>query len=95
MAAEYTDKDILNVAQAAEYLHVSQATVRQHCAIAHGEPDRLPNFRMGNAIRIPFWGLLGWVASRSGAGLPRASKPSRPPRMIRKNRTPRRVHRTR
>jgi hypothetical protein len=73
LKARYAPSDILSVEQAAAYLDVSEATVRAHCKLVPGEPDRIPNFRMGEragAIKIPFWGLLGWIAQRSGCPVP-------------------------
>ena len=76
MTARYQPDDILSVEQAAEYLKVSESTVRAHCKLDQGEPDRLPNFRMGEragAIKIPFWALVNWVAQRAGCSMPPAS----------------------
>ena len=66
----YAIDDILNVAQAAEYVRVSEPTLRAYCHLAEGVPDRVPHFRMGTSIRIPFWGLLQWISRRAGVGLP-------------------------
>jgi hypothetical protein len=66
----YAHTAILNVEEVAAYLRMSAATVRHYCHLVEGQPDRMPNFRMGKAIRIPFWGLQEWIARRSGCGLP-------------------------
>lgn len=79
---------ILNVEQAAAFLEVSPSQVRHACKLVDGHPDRIPNFRMGKHIRIPFWGLLEWIARRSGAGMPSApSGEHRPARMLRSTRS--------
>ena len=77
VAPAYMQEDILSVAEAAAYLRVSEPTVRQLCHLVEGEADRIPNFRLGTAIRIPFWGLVNWISRRSGAGLPQAASRSK------------------
>lgn len=68
---EYKERDILTVDQAAKFLQLSPATVRHYCHLAEGLPERIPHFRLGSAIRIPYWALLRWVAERSGTNVPR------------------------
>lgn len=94
--AEYSPESILNVAEAAEFMGVSQAQVRGACHLNEGSPGRMPHFRMGKHIRIPFWGLIGWIAAQSGAAMPvLASKSYQNGRMLRTNRKPRRLTRKR
>jgi hypothetical protein len=69
--------DILSVEQAAAFLDVSQSTIRAHCNLALGQPDRIPNFRIGEragTIKIPFWGLINWIAQRAGCQVPLAEQ---------------------
>ena len=63
--------DILTPAEAAPILKLHPQTVRQLCNLPEGAAGRIPNFRpTSKDIRIPYWGLLEWVAERSGSKLP-------------------------
>ena len=70
---------ILTVKEAADYVKLSQSTIRSLCHIDAGDPDRIPHTRIGNSIRIPYWPLLLWLFQRSGGELPPVG-PSKPPR---------------
>ncbi len=86
-APSYAPDAILTVKEAAEYVKLSQSTIRSLCHIDAGDPDRIPHTRIGNSIRIPYWPLLLWLFQRSGGELPPVG-PSKPPRRRRIMRTP-------
>ncbi len=86
-APSYTPDAILTVKEAAEYLKLSQSTIRSFCNLDEDQPDRIPNWRIGTSIRIPFWGLLIWIGNRSGSGPP-PTAPSKKPRHRRMMRAP-------
>ncbi len=75
-APSYAPDAILTVKEAADYVKLSQSTIRSLCHIDAGDPDRIPHTRIGNSIRIPYWPLLLWLFQRSGGELPPGALPS-------------------